>query len=73
MAHMELEFPGDPGDVEVRSRRNISDAERWVSLAAGTALALYGPVRHRRTWRPGDVHKGRGKPLAGPLDSDRHS
>jgi uncharacterized membrane protein len=36
-----------PYDARVRSRRNISDAERWASIAAGTALALYGIARRR--------------------------
>ena len=47
MAYMELEFPGDADDARVRSARNISDLERWVSLAAGTGLALYGLSRRR--------------------------
>lgn len=51
--NMALEYPGDVREALVRSRRNISDAERWVSVAAGTALALYG-IRH---WRDnGWVH-----------------
>lgn len=28
--------------------RNISDAERWASMAGGTALTLYGLSRFRR-------------------------
>jgi uncharacterized membrane protein len=47
--NMELEFPGDRREAEVRSRRNISDAERWVSMAAGSALALYGLSRRSRS------------------------
>src|SRR5688572_14010629 len=47
MAYMELEFPRDADDADVRSGRNISDAERWLSMAAGTGLALYGLTRRR--------------------------
>jgi len=47
MGYMELEFPGDPAEARVRSGRNISEAERWASMAAGTALALYGLSRRR--------------------------
>lgn len=45
--NMDLEFPGDARDAAVRSGRNISDVERWASIAAGTALALYGMSRKR--------------------------
>jgi hypothetical protein len=37
---MELQFPADAPDALVRSGRNISDTERWVSVAAGTLIAL---------------------------------
>jgi len=47
MAYMELEFPADPEDARVRSRRNISDVERWLSAIAGTALTAYGLSRRR--------------------------
>ena len=47
MAYMEMEFPSDSQELAVHSRRNISDAEKWLSLAAGTALALYGVTRRR--------------------------
>jgi uncharacterized membrane protein len=47
MAYMELEFPTDAEDVRVRSGRNISDVERWLSIAAGTGLALYGVSRRK--------------------------
>src|SRR4029450_11152043 len=45
MAYMELEFPGDAEDARVRSRRNISEVERWLSAVAGTALTAYGLSR----------------------------
>jgi uncharacterized membrane protein len=48
MAYMELEFPGDAQDARARSRRNISSVEKWISLAAGTGLALYGITRARK-------------------------
>jgi uncharacterized membrane protein len=47
MAYMELEFPPDADEVRVRSGRNLSDAERWLSMAAGAGLALYGLSRRR--------------------------
>ena len=47
MTYMELEFPGDADEARVRSRRNISDADRWLSIAAGTGLALYGLSRRK--------------------------
>ena len=47
MAYMQLEFPADAQEEMVRSGRNISDMERWASLAAGTALALYGLSRRK--------------------------
>lgn len=47
MDYMELQFPGDIRDEHARSRRNISDAERWLSMAAGIGLAAYGARRRR--------------------------
>jgi uncharacterized membrane protein len=49
MTYMDIEFPGDVRDAEVRSGRNISEAERWISLAAGLGLAGYGLIRRRGT------------------------
>jgi uncharacterized membrane protein len=49
--NMELEYPTDVIEARVRSGRNISEAERWLSIAAGTAMALYGISRGpRRGW-----------------------
>jgi uncharacterized membrane protein len=45
MSYMDIEFPGDIRDARVRQGRNISDRERWASVAAGTGLAVYGIVR----------------------------
>ena len=45
--NMELEYPADAVERRVRSGRNISEIERWTSIAAGTALALYGMSRRR--------------------------
>jgi uncharacterized membrane protein len=45
MSYMDMEFPGDVREAHVRQGRNISDAERWVSVAAGTGLAVYGVTR----------------------------
>jgi uncharacterized membrane protein len=47
MANLEMEFPGDTRDEQVFSGRNVSDVERWISLAAGTGLAVYGLRRGR--------------------------
>jgi uncharacterized membrane protein len=46
--NMELVFPEDAGDAAVRSGRNISDVETWVSIAAGAGLAAYGLSRLKR-------------------------
>jgi uncharacterized membrane protein len=48
MTYMDVEFPGDPQEALVRTGRNISDAEKWISLAAGAGLTLYGISRARR-------------------------
>jgi len=47
MTFMELEFPQDVREASVRAGRNISDAERWLSIAAGMGLAAYGLTRRR--------------------------
>lgn len=53
MTYMDIEFPGDARERRVRDGRNISDIERWMSLAAGTGLALLGISRLRRNgWIP---------------------
>lgn len=44
---MDIEFPGDVQERRVREGHNISDLERWGSVAAGAALALYGLTRRR--------------------------
>jgi uncharacterized membrane protein len=46
---MELVFPEDVNDSVARSGRNISDVEKWISIAAGSGLALYGLARLRRS------------------------
>jgi len=48
MAYMDVEFPGDRREALVRSGRNLSDAEKWISLAAGAGMTLYGVSRARR-------------------------
>jgi uncharacterized membrane protein len=48
MTYMDVEFPGDTQEALVRSGRNISDVEKWVSLAAGAGLTIYGISRARR-------------------------
>jgi uncharacterized membrane protein len=44
---MDLTWPEDARDANARAGRNISDIEKWVSLAAGTGFALYGLSRLR--------------------------
>jgi uncharacterized membrane protein len=48
MTYMEFEFPEDAHEARVRSGRNISDVEKWLSLAAGGGLLIYGLARFRR-------------------------
>ncbi len=42
---MELVFPEDALEARARSDRNLSDFERWASIAAGAGLAAYGLSR----------------------------
>jgi uncharacterized membrane protein len=44
---MDVEFPGDLQEQRVRDGRNIGDAERWGSMAAGLGLVAYGLSRRR--------------------------
>jgi uncharacterized membrane protein len=48
MAIIDMTSPGDRREAAVRSGRNISEVEKWVSLAAGAGLAVYGLTRVRR-------------------------
>lgn len=43
--NMELVFPEDAREARARSDRNLSDVERWASIAAGAGLAVYGLSR----------------------------
>jgi uncharacterized membrane protein len=47
MMNMELTWPDDERDALVRSGRNISALEKWVSIAVGAGLAAYGLSRLR--------------------------
>ena len=47
MTYMDIEFPGDVQEARIRDGRNISNAERWGSMAAGVGLAAYGLSRRR--------------------------
>jgi uncharacterized membrane protein len=47
MIHVDMEFPGDARAARVRDGRNLNDAERWCSIAAGISLAAYGVSRRR--------------------------
>ena len=49
MDYLELQFPEDTGETRVRQGRNISETERWVSMAAGAGLVAYGLTRRRGT------------------------
>jgi uncharacterized membrane protein len=49
MDYLELQFPEDAGEARVRQGRNISETERWVSMAAGAGLVAYGLTRRRGT------------------------
>jgi uncharacterized membrane protein len=44
---MNMESPGDAYDARVRSRRNMSEPERWFSVGAGAAMIVYGLSRRR--------------------------
>ena len=46
--NLELTFPEDASEIAARSGRNISDLEKWASIAAGAGLAAYGLARLRR-------------------------
>lgn len=45
---LELTWPEDAQEERVRSGRNIGDLERWLSIAAGAGMTLYGITRLRR-------------------------
>jgi uncharacterized membrane protein len=47
MDYMEMQYPGDMTDARVRAGRNISEIERWGSMAAGVGLAVYGLSKGR--------------------------
>lgn len=47
MDTLELQFPNDLREDSIRKHRNISETERWASLAAGAGLATYGLTRGR--------------------------
>src|SRR6187402_2069042 len=47
--NMELTWPGDAQDERARSDRNLSEFERWASIAAGAGLAVYGLSRLKNT------------------------
>ena len=48
MSSIELEWPADAREESVRAGRNVGQAERWASMAAGAGLALYGLSRRGR-------------------------
>lgn len=47
MDTLELQFPEDAREESVRKGRNISQVERWASIAAGAGLTSYGLRRGR--------------------------
>ncbi len=51
MEPMDIQFPGDAREIALERGHNISEGERWASMAAGAALAAYGLSRRRgRGW-----------------------
>jgi uncharacterized membrane protein len=46
----ETAFSSDRQDRRVYSRQNISGAERWASIVAGSALGYHGLTRRPQTW-----------------------
>ena len=55
--NMEMTFPEDRRDARALSDRNLSEFERWASIAAGAGLAVYGLTRLKRN---GWMHTGLG-------------
>ena len=49
MDYMTMQFPGDAREASLAEGRNISEGERWASMAAGAALAAYGLSKRRAT------------------------
>jgi uncharacterized membrane protein len=45
LSYMDLTFPGDRREEEVRSGRNVGEIERWSSVVAGAGLAAFGLSR----------------------------
>jgi uncharacterized membrane protein len=45
MNYMQLQYRGDMADTRVRDGQNVSEPERWGSMAAGLGLAAYGLSR----------------------------
>lgn len=45
MDYMVMDFPDDVRDARAREGRNISETERWASMATGVGLAAYGISR----------------------------
>ena len=43
--NMELTFPEDAREARARTNRNLSEFERWASIAAGGAFVAYGLSR----------------------------
>jgi uncharacterized membrane protein len=42
MTTLEMVFPEDVLEERARTNRNLSELERWMSIVAGTGLAVYG-------------------------------
>jgi uncharacterized membrane protein len=47
MEYLELQFPEDVRETSIRQGLNISQAERWISVAAGAGLVGYGLLSRR--------------------------
>ena len=57
MDYMELQFPDDARDESVRRGRNISDTERWASLATGARGVICGSAIVDRLSRSGSARE----------------
>lgn len=45
-----LDYSGERRDSALHGGRNMSDVERWFSIGAGAAMAIYGLTRRRGGW-----------------------
>src|SRR4029079_12938692 len=60
MDYMEMEFPGDARDAQLRGGRNMSTVEQWLSVATAVGLTAYGAYGVSKRRRSGWVVAGLG-------------